>query len=48
MPRGTLANPHGQLQSDKTIIGYLASWQWYDRNKFAEPWLFDYRKYTRV
>ncbi|KAL7530181.1 hypothetical protein ACHAXR_003348, partial [Thalassiosira sp. AJA248-18] len=38
----------GQLQSDKTIIGYWASWQWYDRNIFAQPWVFDYRKYTRV
>jgi len=49
---GTLAEEsiplNEQLQSDKTIIGYWASWQWYDRLKFAEPWVFDYRKYTRV
>jgi len=37
-----------QLQSDKTIIAYWASWQWYDRGKFSETWVFDYRKYTRV
>ena len=40
--------PIEQLQSDKAIIAYWASWQWYDRKKFAEPWVFDYRKYTRV
>ena len=32
----------------KTIIGYYASWQWYDRNKLAEPSNMDFTKVTRV
>ena len=35
-------------QHTKTIIGYYASWQWYDRNALAEPKAFDYTKMTRV
>jgi hypothetical protein len=34
--------------NQKTIIGYYASWQWYDRNKFADPNNIDYSKYTRI
>ena len=33
---------------DKTIIGYYASWQWYDRNGLAEPAAFDFTKITRA
>ncbi|KAL7550345.1 hypothetical protein ACHAWF_013592 [Thalassiosira exigua] len=32
----------------KTIIGYYASWQWYDRQKLAEPKNLDFAKVTRV
>ncbi len=32
----------------KTIIGYYASWQWYDREKLASPQNMDFTKYTRV
>ena len=32
----------------KTIIGYYASWQWYDRNKLAAPINMDFTKVTRV
>ena len=35
-------------QHDKTIIGYYASWQWYDRNGLAEPAAFDFTKITRA
>jgi len=33
---------------DKEIIGYYASWQWYDRSKLAKPENMDFRKVTRV
>jgi len=33
---------------DKQIIGYYASWQWYDRSKLAKPENMDFRKVTRV
>mmetsp|Transcript_19099 Transcript_19099/g.41357 ORF Transcript_19099/g.41357 Transcript_19099/m.41357 type:complete len:817 (+) Transcript_19099:106-2556(+) len=32
----------------KTVIGYYASWQWYDRNKFADPQNIDFSKYDRI
>ena len=32
----------------KTVIGYYASWQWYDRNKLADPSNTDFSKYDRV
>ena len=32
----------------KTVIGYYASWQWYDRNGLAAPKNFDFHKVTRV
>ena len=35
-------------QHTKTIIGYYASWQWYDRNGLAEPSAFDFTKITRA
>ena len=32
----------------KTVIGYYASWQWYDRKKLAKPTNMDFSKVTRV
>ena len=32
----------------KTIIGYYASWQWYDRQKLAQPLNMDFSKIQRV
>jgi len=32
----------------KTVIGYYASWQWYDRNKLADPAKIDFSKYDRI
>ncbi|KAL3796132.1 hypothetical protein HJC23_000635 [Cyclotella cryptica] len=32
----------------KTIIGYYASWQWYDRDKLASPTNMDFSKISRV
>ena len=37
--------PHG---TNKKIIGYYAGWQWYDRNKLADPVNIDFRKMQRV
>eukprot|EP00986_Skeletonema_menzelii_P012924 scaffold7298_cov150-Skeletonema_menzelii.AAC.24 len=37
-----------QLEKEKTIIGYYASWQFYDRTNFAVPSNFDFTKYTRI
>ena len=34
--------------TSKTVIGYYASWQWYDRNKFADPQNVDFSKYDRI
>mmetsp|Transcript_29657 Transcript_29657/g.65706 ORF Transcript_29657/g.65706 Transcript_29657/m.65706 type:complete len:559 (+) Transcript_29657:60-1736(+) len=34
--------------SKKTIIGYYASWQWYDRSKLAQPSNMDFTKVDRV
>ncbi|KAL7521899.1 hypothetical protein ACHAWX_006594 [Stephanocyclus meneghinianus] len=33
---------------EKTIVGYYASWQWYDRNKLAAPENMDFTKLQRV
>lgn len=33
---------------EKQIIGYYASWQWYDRSKLAKPSNMDFKKVTRV
>jgi len=33
---------------DKTIIGYYASWQWYDRDGLAAPINMDFTKITRA
>merc|ERR1719401_2089751 len=32
----------------KTVIGYYASWQWYDRDKLADPAKVDFSKYDRI
>lgn len=37
-----------QMETEKTIIGYYASWQYYDRTNFAVPSNFDFTKYTRL
>jgi hypothetical protein len=37
-----------QSSESKTVIGYYASWQWYDRNKLADPINIDFTKYTRI
>jgi hypothetical protein len=41
--RSKMARPH-----DKTIIGYYASWQWYDRDGLAAPANMDFSKITRA
>jgi len=35
-------------KSDKTVIGYYASWQWYDRGGLAKPSNMDFTKVSRV
>ncbi|KAL7546386.1 hypothetical protein ACHAWF_009722 [Thalassiosira exigua] len=32
----------------KTVVGYYASWQWYDRDKIADPPKVDFSKYDRI
>ncbi|KAL3775108.1 hypothetical protein ACHAW5_001511 [Stephanodiscus triporus] len=39
------AAPHGTA---RRIIGYYAGWQWYDRDKLADPENMDFRKVQRV
>lgn len=39
------SSPHG---TDKRIIGYYAGWQWYDRDKLANPDSMDFKKVQRV
>jgi len=41
--RSSMKRPH-----DKTIIGYYASWQWYDRDGLAAPINLDFSKITRA
>jgi chitinase len=41
----TINIAHG---TDKRIIGYYAGWQWYDRDKLADPENMDFRKVQRV
>ena len=40
-------SPSGSSTS-KTVIGYYASWQWYDRNKYADPTNIQFSKYDRI
>jgi len=40
--------PYKGPHRDKTVIGYYASWQWYDRVKFADPQNIDWSKYDRI
>ncbi|KAL7472628.1 hypothetical protein ACHAXS_012995 [Conticribra weissflogii] len=42
------ALPLSQQDGDKVVIGYYAGWQWYDRNKFADPVNVDFSKYDRI
>jgi chitinase len=39
------SSPH---MTEKRIIGYYAGWQWYDRDKLADPKNMDFRKVQRV
>ena len=39
------STPHG---TNKRIIGYFAGWQWYDRDKLANPDNMDFTKVQRV
>ena len=39
------STPHG---TNKRIIGYYAGWQWYDRDKLANPDNMDFTKVQRV
>jgi hypothetical protein len=49
LPPYTMAPFNSSPSSEsKTIIGYYASWQWYDRNKLADPVNIDFTKYTRI
>jgi hypothetical protein len=40
--------PYRGSPRPKMVIGYYASWQWYDRNKFADPKNVDFGKYDRI
>jgi len=47
VPTPKPTSPSGST-STKEVIGYYASWQWYDRSKLAEPKNLDYSKVTIV
>ena len=47
-PPSTTARDDSNILSSKTVIGYFPSWQWYDRQRLAEPRNFDFSKVTRV
>mmetsp|Transcript_23079 Transcript_23079/g.46713 ORF Transcript_23079/g.46713 Transcript_23079/m.46713 type:complete len:1317 (+) Transcript_23079:171-4121(+) len=48
-PPSSVNYPSNNAKShDKTVVGYYASWQWYDRNKLAEPANMDFSKVQRV
>ena len=40
--------PYSGPARPKIVIGYYAAWQWYDRNKFADPKNVDFSKYDRI
>lgn len=40
--------PYRGPDRPKIVIGYYAAWQWYDRNKFADPKNVDFSKYDRI
>ena len=44
----TVVSASSSSPSKKTIIGYYASWQWYDRSKLAQPSNMDFTKVDRV
>eukprot|EP00804_Cyclotella_cryptica_P014807 CCRYP_015026-RF/>CCRYP_015026-RF protein AED:0.11 eAED:0.11 QI:481/0.94/0.95/1/0.78/0.75/20/1173/1223 len=44
----TSASQVSRTDHEKTIVGYYASWQWYDRNKLAAPENMDFTKLQRV
>ncbi len=47
-PAMTGWTPFTPTKSAHSIIGYYASWQWYDREKKAAPKNLDFTKWTRV
>jgi len=48
-PTAPTPPPTGSSSSgDKQVIGYYASWQWYDRSKLAQPLNMDFSKVTIV
>ena len=40
--------PHRGPSPRKTVTGYYAAWQWYDRDKAADPANIDWSKYDRI
>jgi hypothetical protein len=40
--------PSPSYKKRKMVIGYYASWQWYDCNKLADPNKINFAKYTRI
>lgn len=40
--------PYAGPPREKTVIGYYASWQWYDRDKAGDPQNIDFGKYDRI
>ena len=49
LPSSSLETSYSSAGSHgKTIVGYYASWQWYDRNKLAAPENMDFTKVQRV
>lgn len=47
-PATVMAQSSSSSSKNKTIIGYYASWQWYDREKLASPMNMDFTKVQRV
>ena len=47
-PPSATTRDDSTIFSSKTVIGYFPSWQWYDRQRLAEPRNFDFSKVTRV
>jgi hypothetical protein len=40
--------PSPSYKKRKTVTGYYASWQWYNRNKLGDPNNVNFAKYTRI
>eukprot|EP00581_Thalassiosira_minuscula_P005354 CAMPEP_0183742588 /NCGR_PEP_ID=MMETSP0737-20130205/64777_1 /TAXON_ID=385413 /ORGANISM="Thalassiosira miniscula, Strain CCMP1093" /LENGTH=1396 /DNA_ID=CAMNT_0025978175 /DNA_START=206 /DNA_END=4396 /DNA_ORIENTATION=- len=48
LPQSVNNKPSSAGSHGKTIVGYYASWQWYDRQKKAAPENMDFTKVQRV